>query len=85
MSESVLLFFRLSGRRKETCLGNGVVEFVWNSEKEVMVSAGEITPQYGYGFLEEALPMVQGVKRVMEHSGRRLHGYRDKKKTMFSG
>jgi hypothetical protein len=78
VSENVLLFFRVSGA-KEMCLKKGVVEFVWDSEKEGIVSAAEITPQYGYGFLEQALPMVQGMQRVIEHSGRRLHGCRDKK------
>jgi hypothetical protein len=32
--------------------GKGAVEFEWDSEKEGMVSAAEIIPQYGYGFLE---------------------------------
>jgi hypothetical protein len=50
VSESVLLFFRVSGRRRVS--GKGVVELEWDSEKQGMVSAAEITPQYGYGFLE---------------------------------
>ena len=57
-----------------------MVEFVSDSEKEGLVSAAEITPQYGSGFLEQALPMVQGVQRV---SGRSLHGCRDKKNSVL--